>query len=341
MRWKKIVSTVSIVGFLLSSQLNAQTPIDVAEGILKVGIMSDGFLYFGFAAGDKMIFNFEEANGKELKEIEISEFDFGILHLESKTKKITNKTIVVANTGICKFRFSNTSILPKNCKYKIQRIPESPATQNFNTTVYTDLISDTTYVDVIEDILERVDTVCISFQDRVLRVNPASTAGGNKTSFSFLLPDNILGWSYYISTSKEGVQTYIDANKNMIATSGGIASRYQNYNILGAMVLKRPAEIPKLSTGANINYWIMDADNVALFSSGSQFKFIKNGKVINDYARMEPYKENLNFGFLNDHSTEALNVTVKITSVQAREVWTKKESKRRRITQSNKMHLKN
>jgi hypothetical protein len=262
-------------------------------------------------------------------------------YVEQKTKKITNKTIPITRTAIYKFRFNNSSVLPKTCKYKIQRIPASPATQNFNTTVYTDIVKDTTYVEVIEDYLDRIDTVFITFQDRTLRVNPASNPGGNKTAFSFLLPQNIIGWSFYIGTGKEALQTYSDANKNLISASGEIVSKFPNYNILGAIALGRSVSIPKLTTGTSVNYWILDPDNTTLFTSGSQFKSLKSGKAVNDYAVMAPYNGNLNFAFLNDHPTEALNVTVKISSVQTSEVWAKREAKKMKITQNNRMHLKN
>ena len=46
-----------------------QKPIDVAESSIKVGIKAEEEVYFGFAEGDKLIFSFEEANGKEMKEV--------------------------------------------------------------------------------------------------------------------------------------------------------------------------------------------------------------------------------------------------------------------------------
>ena len=332
---------ISLVGFFISIQLNAQTPVNVAEGTLKVGIASDGILYFGFAAGDKMIFNFEETNGKELKEVVISQESFGILLQETKTSKITNRTIPIVYTGIIKFKFSNTSVLPKNCKYKIQRIPASEETINFNTTVYNDPVYDTTYVDEVQEYLEKIDTIVITYQDRNIRVNPSTVAGGNKATFGFVLPENIIGWSYYISTGKESTQAYADANKNFISANAQDVSRYRNYNILAAMVLKKNAAIPKLNSGPAINYWVMDPDNESLFSSGAKFKSIKNGKAVNDYAVMAPQEGNMSFAFLNDSATDALTVSVKITSVQANEIWKKKVTPRMRVTLKSTMHLKN
>ncbi len=66
---KKIILSF---GLLSALELYGQTPVDVAESTLKVGIMGEEVFYFGFAEGDQIIFNFEEANGKELKELEKS-----------------------------------------------------------------------------------------------------------------------------------------------------------------------------------------------------------------------------------------------------------------------------
>ena len=58
------------IGFLSAPGCYGQTPVDVAESTLKVGILGEEIFYFGFAEGDKLIFNFEEVNGKELKELD-------------------------------------------------------------------------------------------------------------------------------------------------------------------------------------------------------------------------------------------------------------------------------
>src|SRR5689334_558992 len=128
---------VMIIGLLHGFLLYSQKPVTVVENTLKLGPFKEEVFYYGFAAGDKLVFNFEEANKKELKELEIMEMPSTSRYMEYKTKKIENKTIDIANTGIYKFRFNNSTILPKVCKFTIQRIPATEATQNFNTTVYT------------------------------------------------------------------------------------------------------------------------------------------------------------------------------------------------------------
>ena len=74
-----------------------QKTVDVAESSIKVGIKAEEEVYFGFAEGDKLIFSFEEANGKEMKEVEIVEMPSSSKFLEFKTSKIDSKTINVAS----------------------------------------------------------------------------------------------------------------------------------------------------------------------------------------------------------------------------------------------------
>ncbi len=54
--------------------LRASEKIMVAETSIKVNAMGKEELYYGFAAGDEVIFNFELIKGKDLKEVEIIEY---------------------------------------------------------------------------------------------------------------------------------------------------------------------------------------------------------------------------------------------------------------------------
>ena len=103
--------------------------------------------------------------------------------------------------------------------------------------------------------------------------------------------------------------------------------------------MNQPAVILKAETGPAINYWVMDADNVSAFAAGAPFRYIKKGKVINDYSRMDPRKATMFFCFSNDNP-EPVTVTVKISTVQANEALETRQGKRMIITPKNKMYLK-
>src|SRR5215510_4663475 len=96
---RKYFLQMMIMGLLTVNAANGQQPIDVAESVVKVGIKGEEVVYFGFAAGDQLIFSFEEANGKEMKEVEIVEMPSSSRFMDYKTSKIENKTITVPRTA--------------------------------------------------------------------------------------------------------------------------------------------------------------------------------------------------------------------------------------------------
>lgn len=303
--------------------------------------MGEEVFYYGFAEGDQIIFNFEEANGKELKELEILEMPSSSRFMDYKTNKIENKVIHVPRTAIYKFRFSNSAIGVRICKYKIQRIPASPATQNFNTTVYTHVVYDTTYTTQQEDYLANTDTVIVNLEDRIVKVNTLTTANSNKATFNFILPEKTVGWSYYISTDTAGQQVYQDANKKLISNSGSVISKFSLYSPLAAVALGKESYLQKLITGQSIDYWIVEGDNANLFTAGAQFRYIKKGKVVNDFSRMETRKGTLNFCFGNQNPSGPINVSIKITAIQVNEGLASRPVQIMHITQKSEMYLKN
>lgn len=327
----------------LSFSLYAQAPVLVAESTLKVGLMSEEIFYYGFAEGDQIVFDFEETKGKELKELEITEMPSTSRFLDYKTTKIVNKIINVTRTGIYKFRFSNSAIGIgiRICNYKIQRIPASPATQNFNTAVFTHVVYDTTYTSEMEDYLAFTDTVINNFQDRIIKVNSKSDPNGNKASFNFVLPENVVGWSYYISADPAGIEAYEEANKLLLTGEKSVTEKFPKYNLLAALAFNKPVAVTKLQSGPEISFWVMEAENVNLFNSGAQFRYMKKGKGVNDYARVDPRKGSLFFCFLNDNATDPVNVTVKISVIQVNEALQTREVKRIKATPKNEMYLKN
>jgi len=153
---KLLFFVASLVAFSL---VNAQTPVTVCDQSLKIGAMGEETFYYGFAEGDQIVFDFEEVNGKELKEIEIVELPSSSKYSAFKTAKVTDKKIYVNQKGVYSFRFKNGAAAGRICNVKIQRIPESPATQKFNTGWKWKTMYDTTYVPYTQDSLVGYDTL--------------------------------------------------------------------------------------------------------------------------------------------------------------------------------------
>jgi hypothetical protein len=339
---KKSFLLILTFGLLSAFRLYGQTPVDVVESTLKVSAFGEEVFYYGFAAGDQLVFDFEEVNGKELKELEITELPSSSKFMDYKTKKIENKTISIARTGIYKFRFTNSAIGVRVCKFKIQRVPANASTQNFNTTVFTRPAFDTTYTMDEEEYLSNTDTVFTNFQDRVIKVNGISNATGNKAAFNFVLPENTIAWSYYVGVNPEGVQPYDDAVKKLIPASRSILAKFPLYSPMAAMAMGANSYLTKLQSGEDVSYWIVDGEtNVNLFTSGAQFRYIKKGKVFNDYSKMELRRGTLYFCFSNDNPVEPVSVTVKISALQVNEMLATRPVKKMHLAPKNEMYLKN
>lgn len=326
----------------LSVLTYSQQPIDVAESVVKVGIKGEEVVYYGFAEGDQLIFSFEEASGKEMKEIEILEMPANSRFMDIKISKIENKTITIPRTAIYKFRFANSALLPRACKYKIQRIPASAATQKFNSTVYFDAYNDTSYTSEVEAYIDRTDTVINNFQERNVRVNPLTAPGSSKTTFNFTLPENTVAWSYYIYADRAGQEVFMNAVKELNANAGPVLEKFPKYNPVAAVAVDANSYLTKLDTGQHINYWIVENENAELFQSGQQFRFVKKGgKIINDFSKMEPGDRAYYFCLHNDYKDVQVTVTVKITAILINEKLSSRTIRKMHITPRHGMHLRN
>ena len=123
-----------------------QEAVEVADLTLKISGKSEEELYYAFAEGDQIIFNFEEADEKELKEIEIIELPENSKYKDYETKAVKDKKIQVQRKGIYKFRFYNSALFKgRICKVKISRIPKSKELMSFNSGIKWVEKFDTTY----------------------------------------------------------------------------------------------------------------------------------------------------------------------------------------------------
>ena len=303
-------------------QAYGQVPIDVAESTLKVPGLNEEVFYYGFAKGDQLIFSFEEVNGKELKEVEIIELPSSSKFMDYKTQKIQNKTFNINETGIFKFRFSNSALAGRICKIIIQRIPSDEASKNFNTNVYWRTVNDTTYTTEQENYIIKSDTIISNITDQVAKVHSSGNVNGNKTTFNFTIPENTIVWSYYIGVDQAGQQAFQNATSELETKAAPIISKIPGYGPLAALALGGLSYLIQLQAGEDIDYYIVDNNNVNLFSNGEAFEYIKKGKVINDYSRMtEPLAGMFHFCLYNDNAITGVDVTVKITAIVVNQEW--------------------
>ncbi|HSC53107.1 MAG TPA: hypothetical protein VLC98_05805 [Phnomibacter sp.] len=320
----------------------SQTPIDVTENTVKISASGEEVFYYGFAEGDQVIFNLEELNGKELTEVEIAAMPTSSLFMDYKTKKIENKTLKIPETGVYKFRFTNSNILAgRVCKFKIQRIPESDATKKFNSTVYKRTVYDTTYNDVTERFLVKSDTVVSEILNQVAKVHSQTNTNSNKTITNFTLPENTIAWSYYIGVDQAGQQAYENATKQLVSNSEPIASTLIGTSPISALALGFTSFLSLMQSGEDIDYYLTDGLNANLFNAGQAFRAYKKGKVINDFSKMQPMNGNLSFCFSNDNAVTGVQVILKVSAVQVNGTWDTRQVKKMNIIPRQDLYLKN
>lgn len=310
---------------ILSLVSYAQKIVEVAESTLKISGLSEEVFYYGFAEGDKLIFEFQEIKGKELKEIEIIELPTSSKFMDYKTNRIGSKTIDITRTAIYKFRFSNSAISGRICKFKIQRLPSSTTTQNFNTNVYWQTVYDTTYTPTQERYLEKSDTTITNVVEQIAKVSSQSALNGNpnKTVVDFTLPENTIAWSYYIGVGTEGKAAYESAKEDFLNSTAKSVSKIPGYGTMAALALYGLNTFSKVQGRDNVKYWfISDWDNVLLFQSGNSFLQYKQGDVVNDAAQVKaPLTGKVYLGLLNDNVMEPIEVIVRATAIQVIQTW--------------------
>jgi len=338
------ISTLSITILLtlIVTMSFGQTPIDIAESTLKVSAFGEEVFYYGLAEGDQLIFNFEEVNGKELKELEITELPSSSKFMDYKTKKVENKTLTITKTGIYKFRFANSALTGRICKFKIQRIPANETTKKFNTNVYWKDIFDTTYTMEQERYLVKADTIISNLTDQVAKVHSVGNVNGNRTSFNFTIPENTIAWSYYIGVDQAGMQAFEKATKDLSKSVCPILFRMPGYGPMAALALGGVSYLSQIQSGEDIDFYIVDNNNVNLFLQNQQFSYIRKGKVVNDYSKMAaPLYGMYNMCLSNDNAVLGVDVLVKITAVIVNKQWGNRQVQKMHIASRQEAYLKN
>jgi len=329
-----------IVGIFWTSA-SGQPPIDIVESTFKIPAKSEKVFFYGFAKGDQIIFNFEVVKGKHLEEIEVIELPSYLKFADYKSKKIENKTLNISKESIYKFRLVNSGKRDRICKIRVQRIPGSIETSDFNSKVNWRTVYDTTYTTTTdqEEYLISKDTVVHNLTDRVESVPVFNPYG--MTSFNFTLPTSTVAWSYYLGVNQEGQQAYKEA-ANELSTNPFVTA-LAGSDPLTAILFGFAPHIAKLISGQNVQYWIVRRDDVnGCFDNNESILYIKKGNVINDFSHMTTELIGMHhFCLANDNFIETIDVIVKVAAIAVTENWGTRPVKKMQITSREEPYLKN
>jgi len=342
---KRILILLSVVSCSLSALAFGLLPIDVAENTVKVNEHGEEVFYYGFEAGDDLVFSFNMVNGSSLDELQISELPSSTKFMDYNVKRIKNKTLHVSRTGIYKFRFTNPTNSARICKIKIQRIPSIMGRQDFNTAVYWRTVQDTTYVPTEEKYLMRKDTVAQTLMERVTKIPSKSYIYGSsgKELIDFILPKGTVSWSYYIGVGTKGQKAFSKAKSGFLNSAATVASHIAGYGTMAALAMYGVNAFDAIQGEDNVKFWFIgDEASAAIFRIGKTFKSFKQGDVLNDAAQMKkPLEGKIYLGLLNDNMIEPINVTVSVTAIVVTEQNSIRNNKLMKITPREEAYLKN
>jgi hypothetical protein len=309
--------------FTISSTAFTQTPVDVIEQTFKIGALGgEEVLYFGFAEGDQIIFNFEEVDGKKLKELEITEYPSSSKFLDYKTAKIENKTITVSSEAIYKFRFTSNALSARICKVKIQRIPASEATIKFNTSVLWKTVYDTSYTTEQERYLAKSELRPIAVVPTTSHfINGGSNAtllgGKSRVSLPVNLPNNTVEWYYEFSAYREPEN--IEKVKSSFQLVGQLTKIIDQTGALkfGVEQLSQPPG------GNYCDVYLMDFNNKQLFEAKQEYRYFPVGSRENIVSGVVKVSGGGNYylGLKNPATLHGIHVAIEVVAVTLNEEW--------------------
>jgi len=328
-----------------SSAIFGLSPVDVAENTLKVNGNSEEVFYYGFAAGDQLVFSFKEVHNWALEELEISELPSSAKFMDYKVRKIENKTLHVLRTGIYKFRLVNPANSARICRIKIQRIPAGINTQDFNSSVYWHTVQDTTYVPTQNNYVMKRDTAAQTLVERITKIASSNIINGNsnKDLIDFTLPRGTVSWSYYIGVGTEGQKAFTKAKTGFLNSAASLSSHIPGYGSMAALALYGFNAFSMIQGEDNVKFWFIgDETNASLFRFGKKFRSFRQGDVLNDAAQIKkPLSGKIFLGLLNDNLIEPINVTVSVTAIVVTEQNSIRNNKLMKITNREEAYLKN
>ena len=315
-------------------------PILVTESTISLNVNETKELFFSFAEGDIIEFDFEMVKGKHIKEIEVIELPNNVVFSEFKAKNFTEKQIHIRNKGMYKFKFYSSSITKRVCRIKIFRIAANASTKNFNTnwkwqtvrdTVYTPYTIDSIigyntikYKEKVRELVKTKNTEDILF-NKNQRVNSYFSENKSRTSLRVDLPNSIsttlkeekiIAWAYWIGVGQEAQQAYQDNAKSVGELANGLSSMYGTP--LASLAVGTITELLIPKTGEDVLYtFIPDYDNAQKFMNNQTYLQFDTGKGIVAYGKNSNRTQGTFYiGLYNDNKLQGIDVDVKIIAVK-------------------------
>jgi hypothetical protein len=331
---------IAFISLSIQSTFANGNPILVTESTISLNLDETEELFFSFAEGDIIEFDFEMVKGNNLKEIEVYELPNNKIFSEFKAEKFSKKQIHIRNKGLYKFKFYSSSITKRVCRLKIYRIPADESTKNFNTNWKWQTVRDTVYTPYTVDSITGYNTITYKEKLRELvktenvedmlfnksqRVHSYYNENKSSTYLRVDLPnpiatelkeEKVIAWAYWIGVGQEAQQAYQENSKSVGELAKGITSMYGSP--LAGLAVGTLTELLIPKTGEDVFYtFILDYENAEKFINGQQYRQFDSGKGIAAYGK-NTHKTTGTFyiGLHNDNQLQGIDVEVKIVVIK-------------------------
>lgn len=326
--------------FTLTNFLWANNPILITESTISLDYDQTEELFFSFAEGDMIEFDFEMVKGSNLKDIEVYELPNSRIFSEFKAEKFSKKQINVRNKNLYKFRFYSSSLTRRVFKIRIFRIPSNESTKNFNTNWKWETKKDTIYIPYSIDSITGYRTIKYEEKVRELvkteyiedilfnksqRVHSYYNQNKSSTYLRVDLPitinselkeEKLIAWAYWIGVGQEAQKAYQENSKSIVKLANGIATAYGTP--LAGLALGTITELMKPKTGEDVYYsFIPDYENAEKFVNGQTYLQFDTGKGVTAYGKNSTRtKGTFYIGLYNDNQIQGIDVDVKVVAVK-------------------------
>lgn len=335
---KKVLFGIVII---ISQNLFAsQKPILVTESTISLNLDETEELFFSFAEGDIIEFDFEMIKGKHIKEVEVYEMPNNKIFADFKVQKISKKQIRIRNKGLYKFKFYSSSLTKRVGKIRIFRIPVDESTKKFNTnwkwktirdTIYTPYTIDSItgykkiqYKEKVKELVktENIEDILFNKSQRVhsyYNDNRSSTylkVDLPNPMLSDLKEERLIAWAYWIGVGQEAQQAYQENARAVGELANGVTAIYGTP--LAGLAVGTVSELLIPKTGEDVFYtFLPDYENAEKFVNGLEYLQYDTGKGVAAYGKNSNITQGTFYiGLHNDNQIQGIDVDVKVVSIK-------------------------
>lgn len=208
---------------------------------------------------------------------------------------IRDETIRIPAKGIYVVSLKTGSLLGKDVKLAVDRIPSSNGNPGSNTAPK-----------------QLYDTSSVEVLNTTTRVYSKNSPQTNNTVLKINLPPNTTYWAYWIGAGKDAQEKM----KAFAASCSTIGTLFPS-DPLVLYGMKLIPVLPMTTSNAIISYHFMDTRNSVAFKTKQQYSFYmfkSSEKITTEYSLIHNNQSDLNLGISNESSGTAQDVEVRVVA---------------------------